>query len=117
MNYEFHPEAEQELYEAALRYDSEVPGLGRRFAASPMKSNESYSCYWSIQNWAHTSITTCGISFLGDFPSPSCTRRRQISFTSSPSRTAAASLAIGNCESRTDNERSQATRSRQRAPR
>lgn len=31
MNYEFHPEAEQELYQAALRYDSEVPGLGRRF--------------------------------------------------------------------------------------
>lgn len=31
MNYEFHPEAEQELYEAALRYDSEVPELGRRF--------------------------------------------------------------------------------------
>lgn len=32
MKYEFHPEAEQELYEAALRYESEVPGLGRRFA-------------------------------------------------------------------------------------
>jgi plasmid stabilization system protein ParE len=32
MNYEFHPEAEQELYEAALRYDSEVLGLGRRFS-------------------------------------------------------------------------------------
>lgn len=31
MNYEFHPEAEQELYEAALRYESEVPALGRRF--------------------------------------------------------------------------------------
>lgn len=31
MNYEFHPEAERELYEAALRYESEVPELGRRF--------------------------------------------------------------------------------------
>ena len=31
MKYEFHPEAEQELYEAARRYDFEVPGLGRRF--------------------------------------------------------------------------------------
>ncbi len=31
MKYEFHPEAEQELYEAALRYESEVAGLGRRF--------------------------------------------------------------------------------------
>ncbi len=32
MNYEFHPEAERELQEAALRYETEVPGLGRRFA-------------------------------------------------------------------------------------
>jgi hypothetical protein len=31
MNYAFHPEAEQELIEAALLYDFEVPGLGRRF--------------------------------------------------------------------------------------
>jgi toxin ParE1/3/4 len=31
MRYEFHPEAECELYEAALRYESDVPGLGRRF--------------------------------------------------------------------------------------
>lgn len=32
MKFEFHPEAELELYEAALRYESEVPGLGRRFS-------------------------------------------------------------------------------------
>jgi plasmid stabilization system protein ParE len=32
MKYEFHPEAEQELYEAAARYESEVPELGFRFA-------------------------------------------------------------------------------------
>lgn len=32
MSYEFHPEAEQELYEAASRYESEVPQLGLRFA-------------------------------------------------------------------------------------
>lgn len=31
MKYEFHPEAELELYEAAFRYESEVPELGRRF--------------------------------------------------------------------------------------
>jgi plasmid stabilization system protein ParE len=31
MNYEFHPEAEQELFEAAMHYESKVPGLGRRF--------------------------------------------------------------------------------------
>jgi plasmid stabilization system protein ParE len=33
MRYEFHPEAEQELYEAASRYESELPDLGRHFAA------------------------------------------------------------------------------------
>lgn len=31
MNYEFHPEAELEVLEAAARYDSAVPGLGERF--------------------------------------------------------------------------------------
>jgi plasmid stabilization system protein ParE len=31
MNFEFHPEAERELDEAALRYELEVAGLGRRF--------------------------------------------------------------------------------------
>jgi plasmid stabilization system protein ParE len=31
MNYEFHPEAERDLFEAALRYESEVPELGGRF--------------------------------------------------------------------------------------
>ena len=32
MRYEFHPEAELELYEAAARYESEVVELGLRFA-------------------------------------------------------------------------------------
>lgn len=31
MKYEFHPEAELELYEAALRYEAQVPELGRQF--------------------------------------------------------------------------------------
>jgi plasmid stabilization system protein ParE len=31
MKYEFHPEAELELYEAALRYEAEVAELGARF--------------------------------------------------------------------------------------
>jgi len=30
--YEFHPAAELELYEIALRYDAQVPRLGRRFS-------------------------------------------------------------------------------------
>ncbi len=32
MKYEFHPEAEQELYEAASRYELELSNLGFRFA-------------------------------------------------------------------------------------
>lgn len=32
MNFEFHPEAERELFEATFRYELDVPGLGRRFA-------------------------------------------------------------------------------------
>jgi plasmid stabilization system protein ParE len=32
MKYEFHPEAEQELTEAALHYEAEVPELGHRFS-------------------------------------------------------------------------------------
>lgn len=31
MKYEFHPEAEFEVIEAAAHYESEVPGLGDRF--------------------------------------------------------------------------------------
>jgi plasmid stabilization system protein ParE len=33
MNYEFHPEAEQEFIETAAYYQTEVPGLGTRFGA------------------------------------------------------------------------------------
>lgn len=32
MNYEFHPDAEQEFIEEAAHYESEVAGLGSRFA-------------------------------------------------------------------------------------
>lgn len=32
MKYEFHPEAELELYEAAAHYEASVSGLGDRFA-------------------------------------------------------------------------------------
>lgn len=33
MNYEFHPEAEQEFIEAAVHYETKVTGLGERFGA------------------------------------------------------------------------------------
>jgi toxin ParE1/3/4 len=33
IQFEFHPEAETEFAEAALRYESEVPGLGSDFEA------------------------------------------------------------------------------------
>ncbi len=32
MKWEFHPDAEQELTESTLRYESEISGLGLRFA-------------------------------------------------------------------------------------
>lgn len=32
MKYEFHPEAELEFIEEAVYYESEIPGLGARFA-------------------------------------------------------------------------------------
>ncbi|MDQ3196458.1 MAG: type II toxin-antitoxin system RelE/ParE family toxin [Pseudomonadota bacterium] len=31
MKLEFHPEAEQEFFDAVLRYEAEVPSLGERF--------------------------------------------------------------------------------------
>jgi plasmid stabilization system protein ParE len=33
MRYEFHPEAEVDFVETILYYESQVPGLGERFAA------------------------------------------------------------------------------------
>jgi len=33
MKYEFHPEAEVELVETILHYETQAPGLGERFAA------------------------------------------------------------------------------------
>jgi plasmid stabilization system protein ParE len=40
MNFEFHPEAERELDEAAFRYEREVAGLGRRFASEVERAVE-----------------------------------------------------------------------------
>ena len=40
MKFEFHPDAERELYEAALRYELDVPGLGRRFASEVERAVE-----------------------------------------------------------------------------
>lgn len=38
MRYEFHPEAEVELVEIILFYESQAPGLGERFAAEVQHS-------------------------------------------------------------------------------
>ena len=40
MRLEFHPEAELELIEAALRYELEVPGLGERFEADVRRTTD-----------------------------------------------------------------------------
>jgi len=50
MKLEFHPEAEQELGEAALRYDLEVPGLGERFGAEVKRAAELLLEYPNIGN-------------------------------------------------------------------
>ena len=38
MRLEFHPEAELELIEAAVYYNSQVPGLGERFEAEVVRA-------------------------------------------------------------------------------
>ena len=40
MRYEFHPEAEVELVEIILFYESQAPGLGERFAAEVRRAIE-----------------------------------------------------------------------------
>ena len=40
MRLEFHPEAELELIEAALRYELEVPGLGERFESEVRRATD-----------------------------------------------------------------------------
>lgn len=40
MEWEFHPEAEAEFIESAVHYESEVPGLGRRFSRAVKEALE-----------------------------------------------------------------------------
>ncbi|MGH8649061.1 MAG: type II toxin-antitoxin system RelE/ParE family toxin [Burkholderiales bacterium] len=40
MRLEFHPEAELELIEAALRYELQVPGLGERFESEVRRATD-----------------------------------------------------------------------------
>lgn len=40
MKLEFHPEAEQELIEAAAYYEGEVPGLGERLGAEVRRASD-----------------------------------------------------------------------------
>jgi hypothetical protein len=49
MNYEFHPEAEIELLDAAAHYEAEVPGLGERFAdeVEPVAHGSRGPAYWA----------------------------------------------------------------------
>ena len=65
MRYEFHPEAELGLYEAALRYEAEVPELGRN---SVTKSNELSIYCSSIRSWAQALTRLFGILLSGSSP-------------------------------------------------
>jgi hypothetical protein len=67
MSYEFHPEAERELYEAALRYESEVPQL---VSDSVMKSSESFKYYWSNPDLGSCIDDELRHLCSGNFPSP-----------------------------------------------
>jgi toxin ParE1/3/4 len=48
MKLEFHPEAELELIEAAMRYELKVPGLGERFAADVQRATQLFLDYPEI---------------------------------------------------------------------
>jgi plasmid stabilization system protein ParE len=51
MKLEFHPDAEQEFIAAAFRYQSEVPGLGRRFHAEVNAATSMLLQYPHIGSW------------------------------------------------------------------
>lgn len=63
MNYTFHPEAERELYEGALRYESEIPGLGHRFVDEIQRV---VGLLLDIPISARALTITCVISCSGD---------------------------------------------------
>ena len=92
MRYEFHPEAEQELNEAASRYNAEVAELGLRFADEVDRVS---SCCLSVRNQVRGWMTTCDISYFANFRSPSSTHSSEILFTFCPLLTEVASRAIG----------------------
>ena len=57
--YAFHPEAEAELVDAALFYESRVDGLGRSFAAEVQRTVASIPMLahplicWFVEFWSH----------------------------------------------------------------
>jgi plasmid stabilization system protein ParE len=95
MNFEFHPEAEREIHEAALRYELDVPGLGRRFADEVERAVEVLLDHPEMGARLDDDLRHFA---LRKFPFRSSMPLRLISFPSSPSRTAAASQGIGGLE-------------------
>ena len=75
MNYEFHPDAEQELYEAALHYESEVRGLGLRFRDEVARVVQMILDLPEMGSRVDSELRHF---VLRRFLSPSCTRRRRI---------------------------------------
>lgn len=50
MRYEFHPEAEVDLIETILYYETQAPGLGQRFAAEVQHAIERLSDHQLLMN-------------------------------------------------------------------
>jgi len=70
MRLEFHPEAELELIEAAVHYELEVPGLGKRLEAEIRRATDLLLQHPKM---GPRSILICASSFLHGFPSRSST--------------------------------------------
>ena len=77
MKYEFHPEAELELYEAAAFYEAGVTGLGRDFSG---EAERVVNILLEHPELGAQVDKICGISFSDGFLSQSSTLLRAKSY-------------------------------------
>lgn len=61
MTLEFHPEAELELIEAAIRYEAQVPGLGDRFETEVRRVTDLLLAHPGIGALADPTLRTFGL--------------------------------------------------------
>jgi hypothetical protein len=101
MRYELHPEAEQELYEAASRYEAEVRELGLRFADEVESVIQLLLEHPELGSRLDDNLRHF---VLRRFPFSICMRQPKTSCTSWPLRTEAESPATGGCVCKTANK-------------